>query len=197
MIIDCTDLYNELKIKAIKYIFKTYDVNDNIDLKYKLKKIAVELSLEKLSTNEVDKIMKCVNQAISFWSSPVNEKISDIDDEECKKERLAEIDKFRNYLTLNTLYQLVVKNEEYVYIHKSWEAMENLAESVRDSGVLDLYMPVKTHMHVYRDKVMLGDRLYYDSVQNDAENLDSMDLSRNKTKLKSIYEYVNLFSNNR
>lgn len=196
MIIDVTYLKNELKIKAIKYTFETYDMTDNIDLKYKLKTMAVELSLKKLSVIEIDNLKRCVDQAVSFWISPVIENSSDIEDEEIKKKRLAAIDKFRNYLTLNILYQLVVKKEENVYIHKSWSAMQNLDESVRDSGVSELYMPVKTHMHVYRDKVMLDDRLYYDSAQNDTENLDSMNSSGNKTKLKSINEYVNLFLNN-
>lgn len=174
--------------------------NTRIDLKYIFKKLAVELSLKNLSKNEVDKIMKCVNQAVSFWSSPLIEHCSDIDDEESKKERLADIDKFRYYLTLNTLYQLVVKKERFVYIHKSWSAMENLVESVKDSQVFDFYMPVATHMYVYRDKVMLNDKngtIYYDSSQNDVKNLNSMNSSRNKAKLKSINEYFNLFSNNR
>ncbi len=168
-----------------------------IGLKYKLKKFAVELSLKNLSTEETNKIMECVNQAVSFWVSPIIEHCPDIKDEKRKKERLVEIDRFKNYLTLNILYQLVVKKEEYVYIHKSWDALENLAESVRDSEISDLYMPVKTHMYVYRDKVKLDDELYYDSAQNDAENSNSMNSNGNKTKLKSINEYMNLFLNNK
>ena len=167
------------------------------DLKYKLKKLAVGMYLSNIPPNELDKIMKCVNQAVYFWASPVSEKISNIDDEQIKNERLAEIDKFRNYLTLNILYRLIVKKEEYVYVHKSWSACENLAESVRDSEVPDLYMPVKTHMYVYRDKVMLGDMVYYDLAQSDTENLNSMSSVGNKAKFKSINEYVNLFSNNK
>ena len=182
---------------SLKYKLQIGIVDIRTNLKYKLKKLAVNLSLKNLSLNEVDKIMKCVNQAVSFWSSPINEKISNIDDEERKKERLTAVDKFTNYLTLNILYQLIVKKEKYVYVHKSWDAMENLAESVRDSEVSDLYMPVKTHMYVYRDKVMLDDMVYYDLSQNDTENLNSMSSIGNKAKLKSINEYVNLFSNNK
>lgn len=170
-------------------------INRKTELKYGLKKLAVELSLKKLSDIEIDNLKKCVDKAVSFWISPVIEHCPDIEDEERKKKRLAKINKFINYLTLNTFYQLVVKKEEYVYIHKSWSAMENLDESVRDSEIPELYMPVKTHMYVYRNKVMLNDRLYYDSAQNDVENMDSMNSSGDKAKLKSINEYVNLFSN--
>ena len=180
-------------------IFKleTDVINFKTDLKYKLKKSAIELSLRKLSATEINKLMECVNQAVSFWVFPVREHCHDIKDEERKREKLADIDKFRNYLTLNTLYQLVVKKEECVYIHMSWDPMENLSESVRDSEISCLYMPVKTYMFVYGDKVMLDDTIYYDSLQNSTENLNSMNSGERKTKLKSINEYLNLFSNNK
>lgn len=186
--IDFNDLIFKLETDVIN--FKT-------DLKYKLKRAAIELSLRKLSATEIDKLMECVNQAVSFWVFPVIEHCHDIKDEERKKKKLAAIDKFRIYLTLNTLYQLVVKKEESVYIHKSWSSMENLSESVRDSEISDLYMPVKTHMFVYNDKVMLDDTIYYDSSQNSTENLNSINSGEQKTKLKSINEYLNLFSNNK
>ena len=79
----------------------------------------------------------------------------------------------------------------------SWDPMENLSETVRDSEISCLYMPVKTHMFVYGDKVMLDDTIYYDSLQNSTENLNSMNSGERKTKLKSINEYLNLFSNNK
>lgn len=181
----------------LKYKLEIGVINLKTDLKYKLKKEAIELSLRKLSAIEIDKLMECVNQAVSFWVSPVSEHCQDIEDGERKKEILADIDTFRNYLTLNTLYQLVVKKKEYVYIHKSWDPMENLSESVRDSEVSSLYMPVKTHMFVYNDKVVLNDTIYYDSSQSKEENIDSMNSGEGKARLKSINEYVNLFSNNK
>lgn len=167
-------------------------INLKTDLKYKLKTVAIKLSLKKLSIIEINNLIECVYQAVSFWVSPVIEHCSNIKDEKSKNERLAEIDKFKDYLALNTLYQLVVKKEEDVYIHKSWDAMENLAESVRDSEISELYMPVKTHMHVYRDKVVLNGELYYDPFAYDEDNLNSMNSAENKAKLKSINEYANL-----
>lgn len=184
-----------MNVNVLKYELKIDVIDSKTDLKYQLKTAAIKLSLQKLSIIEISDLMVCVNQAVSFWVSPVIEDCQDIKDEERKKERLAVINKFRNYLTLNTLYQLIVKKEENVYIHNSWSPMENLFESVKDSEVPTLNLPVKTHMHVYRDKVILNDRTYYDSTQNDVENSDSMNLNGNRAITKSHKEYINLFSN--
>lgn len=152
------------------------------DWKYKLKILAIELSLKKFTNLEKNKLIKCINKAVSFWSSPVRDYYSKIDDDKIKENRLTEVNNFCKYLTINTLYQLVVRRKEYVFIHNNLSPAENLLESVHDSEIHTLYMPVTGMMYVYKDKIIIDDNIYYDLTQ---DNSDNINVTKEIAKLKT------------
>ena len=168
----------------LKYVsqLKKGEKMKNVSLKYKLKTMVLKLQLRKLSSKEMEDLSKCVTEAVAFWANPLSE--GNVDEKK--------INDFKNYLTINTLYSLIVKKSEYVYIHKSWDPLEGLAESVYDSGVSNLYLPIKTHMDVYRDKVIVDGEMYYtlECHDNESNKLEITD----KTRIKSLNELIGVIT---
>lgn len=162
--------------------------------KYALKSEAIKLSSIKLADKEKEELSKVVANAVSFWSTPLyNSNLSQENEVLSEKYQVA-IDNFSRYLMIDTLYDLIVKKTEYVYIHCSWEPMEGIAGSVRASGVSPLYLPIKTHMSVYKDKILLGKYIYYDVSQSVEENKNNRREGIDRTLTKTIKNYMDLFN---
>ena len=164
--------------------------NAKYAFKYALKSEAIKLSSIKLAEKEKEELSELVSKAVSFWSTPLYNSNLLLENEELKKKKQVAIDNFSRYLMIDTLYDLIVKKSERVYIHCSWDPAEGIARSVRASEVPTLYLPIKTHMFVYKDKILLDDYIYYDVSQSDEVNeknrRECIDRSCTKT-LKNIW----------
>ncbi len=163
--------------------------------KYALKSEAIKLSFIKLADKEKEELFKVVANAVSFWSTPLYNSNLSQENEVLNEKKQVAIDNFSRYLMIDTLYDLIVKKTESVYIHCSWDPMEGLASSVRASGVSILHLPMKTHMHVYKDKILLeGDYTYYDVSQSVEENKNNRREGIDRTLTKTIKIYMDLFN---
>lgn len=162
--------------------------------KYALKSEAIKLSFIKLTDKEKEELFEVVANAVSFWSTPLYNSNLSQENEVLNEKKQVAIDNFSRYLMIDTLYDLIVKKTESVYIHCSWDPMEGLASSVRASGVSILHLPMKTHMHVYKDKILLGDYVYYDVSQSVEENKNNRREGIDRTRTKTIKNYMDLFN---
>lgn len=137
-----------------------------IALKYKLKVSAIKLLLMKLDIIEIDSLIKCVSEGVSFWVTALREGNEQLEDEQEKNRRIQKIDNFGRYLTINVLYDLIVKKKEYSYMCTNDVPLDGLFECVYDSDVATAHFPFITDMRIYRDKVMLNDSVCYDFKQS-------------------------------
>jgi len=144
------------------------------EIKYKLKELLVSIVLNNLSNLERENIKKCVDSGVSFWTEGLGE--------------------FDNYLTILVLYDLLVKNQTYSYIHNSWSPDGILAEAARDAEVSSLNFPFKTHMYVYKDRIELNGAQYYNVTQDEQTNHNNRVSGTIKSRVKSLKEFSGLFN---
>ena len=168
--------------------------NAKYAFKYALKSEAIKLSSIKLADKEKEELFEVVANAVSFWSTPLYNSNLSQENEVLNEKKQVAIDNFSRYLMIDTLYDLIVKKTESVYIHCSWEPMEGIAGSVRASGVSTLHLPRKTHMSVYKDKILLGHYTYYDVSQSVEENKNNRREGIDRTLTKTIKNYMDLFN---
>ena len=165
-----------------------------LNLKYDIKLCLLSRAFYNLSDQERFDLEASAEAGVSYWENELSKYIENNQFGQTAYERETRVNTFGCYLMIDVLYDLLVKKLEFSDIKNPWLPKGNLMECVADSGVTPTF-PVRTHMQVYKNKVILNNMTYYDSTLSYQTNKANQEVATNYVKVKG-YEAMTVFMPN-
>ena len=184
--------YEQLKL-GIKYKLKEMLISRILSSSFTAAS-ALPWSLNSLFVADMLNLADCVEAGISYWKNELSKYIESAKDEQVKLEREMQVNDFVYYLMIDVLYDLLIKKKDFSDIKNPWMPKGILMECVVDSGICPIF-PVRTHMQIYKDKVILNGMIYYNPTLSSEENEENKGAAVNYVKTKSYEAIVNFMSN--